>query len=252
MAKTDDMIFSTDGGTGDVPVVIFHALAGNSCQWKNQLADLRKTRRAVALDLPGHGHSAGVNTAGMDIEMLISRLSDTLESLSLEKFILAGHSMGAAIASAFSARYPEKVAGLLLLDPAGDSTRMPKDQVSQYLTLLESEAYHTFIQEYWNQLLEGSTSETRTQILADLRATGKATVLEYFKMLFVLNPVPYIESYTGPKQIVYTDCNNTPISIHNICPDLPSKHVTGTGHWLQLDKHEETKAIFSDFIGKIR
>ena len=45
-----------DGGTG--PAVMFlHSLAGNGAQWASQLAHVRKTRRAVGVDLRGHGRS---------------------------------------------------------------------------------------------------------------------------------------------------------------------------------------------------
>ena len=47
-----------DGGTGGLPVVFLHSYAGSKAHWAAQLAHLRKTRRAVAIDLRGHGDSA--------------------------------------------------------------------------------------------------------------------------------------------------------------------------------------------------
>jgi pimeloyl-ACP methyl ester carboxylesterase len=47
-----------DGGSGGIPVVFVHSFAGSTEHWSAQLAHLRKTRRAVALDLHGHGQSA--------------------------------------------------------------------------------------------------------------------------------------------------------------------------------------------------
>jgi pimeloyl-ACP methyl ester carboxylesterase len=43
-----------DGGEGGLPVVLVHSLAGNAGHWEAQLAHLRRTRRALALDLRGH------------------------------------------------------------------------------------------------------------------------------------------------------------------------------------------------------
>lgn len=46
-----------DGGAGGIPVVLLHSFGGSSAQWAAQLEHLRKTRRAVAFDLRGHGLS---------------------------------------------------------------------------------------------------------------------------------------------------------------------------------------------------
>ena len=47
-----------DGGSGSaVPVVFVHGNGANLTQWRAQLDHVRKTRRAVALDLRGMGKS---------------------------------------------------------------------------------------------------------------------------------------------------------------------------------------------------
>ena len=46
-----------DGGNGDIPVVFLHSFGGGTTNWKNQLDELRKSRRAIAIDLRGHGKS---------------------------------------------------------------------------------------------------------------------------------------------------------------------------------------------------
>src|SRR5687768_15795797 len=48
-----------DGGSGGVPVLFVHGLSGRHDVWKSQLGHLRASRRAAALDLRGHGESAG-------------------------------------------------------------------------------------------------------------------------------------------------------------------------------------------------
>ena len=51
------LLHADDGGSGGVPVVFIHSYAGDTTHWTAQLAHLRKTRRAIALDLRGHGQS---------------------------------------------------------------------------------------------------------------------------------------------------------------------------------------------------
>jgi pimeloyl-ACP methyl ester carboxylesterase len=58
MSEKVSGIFVDDDGAGSVPVIFIHSLAGNTRQWSAQLDHIRKTRRAIALDLRGHGQTA--------------------------------------------------------------------------------------------------------------------------------------------------------------------------------------------------
>ena len=68
MSKKTSNIFVDDGGAGSVSVVFVHSLAGNTQQWSAQLNHIRTTRRAIALDLRGHGRR-------YHLPMVITRLS---------------------------------------------------------------------------------------------------------------------------------------------------------------------------------
>ena len=57
MSKKKSSIYIDDGGDGSLSVVFVHSLAGNTQQWSAQLSHIRTTRRAIALDLRGHGQS---------------------------------------------------------------------------------------------------------------------------------------------------------------------------------------------------
>jgi pimeloyl-ACP methyl ester carboxylesterase len=128
---------------------------------------------------------------------------------------------------------------------------MPPEQVQQFLGALESAAYSSFVEGYWNQILAGSAEATEAKVMQDLHDTSKATVVGVFKELFKYNPVPALERYDGPKLSVITSVNETPFSVHNLVSDLPHKKITGTGHWLQLDKPEEFNRIMDDFLTSI-
>ena len=251
MSKRISNIYIDDGGDGSVPVVFIHSLAGNTQQWSAQLSHVRTTRRAVALDLRGHGQSLSPENGDYAIESMAQDIQTVVDQLGIEKFILVGHSMGGSVAGAYAGAYPQRVAGLLLVDPSGDSTQMPVEEVQQYLGALESEAYSNVVEGYWSQILTGSAETTEAKVMQDLRDTSKATVVGVFKELFKYNPVPALERYDGPKLLVITSLNETPFSVHNLVPDLPHKMITRTGHWLQLDKPEEFNRIMDDFLTSV-
>jgi len=251
MSKKISNIYIDDGGDGSLPVVFVHSLAGNTQQWSAQLSHIRTTRRAIALDLRGHGQSSSPENGDYAIDAMAQDVQTVVDRLGIERFILVGHSMGGSVAGAYAGAYPERVAGLLLVDPSGDSTQMPVEEVQQYLGALESEAYLNVVEGYWSQILTGSTETTQAKVMQDLRDTPKATVVGVFKELFKYNPAPALERYNRPKLSVITSINETPFSVHNLVSNLPYKMITGTGHWLQLDKPEEFNRIMDDFLTSI-
>jgi pimeloyl-ACP methyl ester carboxylesterase len=251
MSKKTSNIYIDDGGDGSLPVVFVHSLAGNTQQWSAQLRHIRTTRRGIALDLRGHGQSSSPENDDYAIDSMAQDIQMAMDQLGIQRFILIGHSMGGSVAVAYAGAYPQRVAGLLLVDPSGDSTQMPDEVVQQYLGALESEAYSSFVEGYWGQLLTGSTETTRAKVMQDLRDTPKTTVVGVFKELFKYNPVPALERYDGPKLSVITSTNETPFSVHNLVPNLPHKMITGTGHWLQLDKPEEYNQIMDEFLSSV-
>jgi pimeloyl-ACP methyl ester carboxylesterase len=251
MSEKVSGIFVDDEGTGSVPVIFVHALAGNTQQWSAQLNHIRETRRAIALDLRGHGQSAVPANGDYAIEAMAQDIRTVVDQLGVERFVLVGHSMGASVAGAYAGAHPEQVAGLLLADPSGDSTQMPVEEVHQYLSALESEAYTNVVEGYWEQILSGAAEATEVKVMQDLRNTSKVTVVGIFRELFKYNPVPALERFDGLKLSIITAHNENPFALHNLVSDLPHQKIIGTGHWLQLDKPEEFNRIMDDFLASV-
>ncbi|NLF15043.1 MAG: alpha/beta fold hydrolase [Anaerolineaceae bacterium] len=93
-------------------VVLIHGAGGTHQQWLYQVRDL-PSAATYAPDLPGHGRSEGPGRS------LVAAYGDWLlgflDALGLEKAVLAGHSMGGAIALDVALRFPDRVAGLGLV-----------------------------------------------------------------------------------------------------------------------------------------
>ena len=94
------------------PLVLVHGAGGNLMHWPGALRRL-PGRTVYALDLPGHGKSGGAGRA--EIGAYADVVRGFAEALGLVPFVLAGHSMGGAIALEFALRYPARLAGLILV-----------------------------------------------------------------------------------------------------------------------------------------
>lgn len=89
------------------PLVFLHGLGFDRHMWRpviDELAVLDKRRRAVCLDLPGHGGSPRRDDYGLDAVAELVNIA-VLEA-GLDSPVMVGHSIGAALATRYAARYP--------------------------------------------------------------------------------------------------------------------------------------------------
>jgi pyruvate dehydrogenase E2 component (dihydrolipoamide acetyltransferase) len=106
-------------GEGDnLPIVLIHGFGGDLNTWMFTQPALAESRRAVALDLPGHGGS-GKEVGPGDPESLADAIEAVVDGLAVERAHLVGHSMGGALAALTALRRPERIASLTLIAPAG-------------------------------------------------------------------------------------------------------------------------------------
>jgi pimeloyl-ACP methyl ester carboxylesterase len=238
-----------DGGQGGLPVVFVHSTAGNSGHWSHQLSHLRPSRRAVALDLRGHGRSEPPWTGDYSITSMATDVQAVVEALDLPRFVLVGHSLGGGVALTYAATHPDRIAGLLLLDPIGDGTQYPSAEVQDFLGKLETDFSGT-IEGYWDQIA-GPDSSVRARLRDDLRATPQETVIGAFRAVMRFDPHPILGRYRGPTLSVVTPQNNEPFSLHRLGKGFPHRVVQGTGHWIQLDKPGEVNRLLDEFLMEV-
>jgi pimeloyl-ACP methyl ester carboxylesterase len=238
-----------DGGRGGLPVVLVHSLAGSSAHWSGTLERLRPTRRAVALDLRGHGRSEPPKNGDYSIAGMAGDIEAVVDTLDIRKFILVGHSMGGGVALTYAGDHPDRIAGLLLLDPIGDGTQIAADEAKTFLESLDTN-YDSMIQEYWGQIA-GPDSAVRERLLADLRASPREAVVRVFHEVMRFDPGPALVRYRGPILSVVTPSNDESFSLHRLGHGFPHHIVQGTGHWIQLDRPEEFNRLLEKFIEEV-
>jgi pimeloyl-ACP methyl ester carboxylesterase len=236
-----------DAGQGPSdPVVLVHSLAGNTRQWSAQLDHLRQSRRAVALDLRGHGESEQPKNGDYALTSVADDIRAAADALGIEWFVLVGHSMGGGVALAYAGAHPERVSRLLLLDPVGDGTQIPAAEMKPFLEGLES-AYEETIEGYWSSI-SGPDPAVRQRLLRDLRATPRETVVRGFKAVLQFDPKPALARFRGLALAVVTPSNDFPFSLHRLTGGPPHRVVEGTGHWIQIEKPGEVNAMINDFL----
>src|SRR5262249_5974282 len=88
-------------------IVFIHGAGGNGAPWNNQIDALAGKHSPVALDLPGHGRSSGVEGL-KSVGDYAEFIAHFMDALKFDSAVIAGWSMGGAIAMEFALRYPAR------------------------------------------------------------------------------------------------------------------------------------------------
>jgi pimeloyl-ACP methyl ester carboxylesterase len=148
-------------GPAEGPVVVcVHGLTTPSFVWESVAARLVSGGyRVLVYDLYGRGYSDRPKGA-QDADFFVRQLSDLLASQDVtEPFDLVGYSMGAAIATAYAARNPQRVRRLGLIAPAGMGVHM--GPVARFVCRTPVIGDWIFLMSYPTQLRNGANRERR-------------------------------------------------------------------------------------------
>lgn len=98
------------------PLTLLHGISSGAASWHKQMA--LPGYRVLAWDMPGYGESPMLPVAQADAGDYAEALARLLDRAGVDRTVLVGHSLGALVASAFAAKYPQRVLQLVLADAA--------------------------------------------------------------------------------------------------------------------------------------
>ena len=105
--------------TDPTPIVLLHGTASSLHTWEGWVQRLKMDYRLISYDLPGSGLTGPNSTGDYTAEYQVEFLRRFLDEMNLQRVILAGNSSGGHVAWLFAAKYPDRVARLVLLDAVG-------------------------------------------------------------------------------------------------------------------------------------
>lgn len=102
-------------------IIFIHGSGDNGRIWRSQTAYFQSSRsfspfHVHAIDLPGHGQRPDTLPATVTVQDYARAVYDIMnDELHLPHAIIAGHSLGGAIALSMALTYPQNVQGLILI-----------------------------------------------------------------------------------------------------------------------------------------
>ncbi len=150
-----------DEGPRNAPaIVLLHGSAADLHTWEPWVENLRETHRVIRFDQIGHGLTGADPNDDYSMDSFVADIDEVADALALDRFILAGSSMGGAHAVGYAMAHPEKLAGLVLVGASGAPVRPERGA---------SLAYQLAQTPVLNQVMTQITP--RSMIESNLRAT---------------------------------------------------------------------------------
>jgi pimeloyl-ACP methyl ester carboxylesterase len=111
-------VIDVPGPTPTAPtVVLLHALGCTAyLSWAMSIGELSRSYRVITMDQRWHGR--GIRSPRFRFADCADDVAALLDELGIERAVVAGYSMGGAVAQLMWRRHPERVAGLVLCSTA--------------------------------------------------------------------------------------------------------------------------------------
>ena len=97
------------------PVVLLHgAFYTIDMNWGQLLPELSKTRKVIAIEMQGHGHTP-FSDRKLSIPTLASDVEGVMNYLKIDSADVAGYSMGGSVAYQFAIQFPKRLRKLVII-----------------------------------------------------------------------------------------------------------------------------------------
>lgn len=245
--KNESYFYAGNAAAAGQPLIFCHGAGGSHRHWLYQVEGLKEQAAPLAVDLPGHGASGG--EPATEIAAYREFLHDFSAALGLKNFILAGHSMGGAIAIDYALHYGDNLRGLILAS-SGARLRVapPILEACQSGNIPPEMIEFTYGPAASAELLESARRETA--------AVPPQT---FFADFTACNNFDCMEGLTGIELPVLLICGEadrmTPLKYSRyLVEQLPQAElveVEDSGHMVMLESPQKVNGAIAAFLKKI-
>ncbi|CAN5426478.1 alpha/beta hydrolase [soil metagenome] len=177
-----------------MPVILLHgAFYTIDLNWSELIPELSKTRKVIAIEMQGHGHTPYSDRA-MSITTLASDVEKVMDYLKIDSADVTGYSMGGSVAYQFAVQSPKRLRKLVIISSTYKS--------DGWLPIVNG-AFKDFKPEFFD--------DTPLKTAYDAVAPDKTKWRDFLKQMFVFADEPFnvgdanIANITAPVLIVSGD-----------------------------------------------
>ncbi|MET0340866.1 MAG: alpha/beta hydrolase [Polyangiales bacterium] len=108
------------------PILLLHGVMASLHTWDGWVEQLKPHYRIIRVDIPGFGLSEPLESGDYTPEYAVKFFEKMRAKLGIERFHVAGNSLGGFIAWFYAVQYPQRVDKLILIDPASYPQPLPR------------------------------------------------------------------------------------------------------------------------------
>ena len=116
-------IHFTDEGNGPV-LILLHANYANLIDWNPWVKELSASHRIIRFDIPGHGLSYSDPSGDYSMPRTLFLFKELMKHLEINRFSIAGASLGGTIGLHYASNYPNEINKLILVSPGALNPRV--------------------------------------------------------------------------------------------------------------------------------
>ena len=247
--------------TSQPTLVFLHGFAESREIWADLLAGLPAHYRVLALNLPGHGTNIH-DVRDYSMEAQARYVAEKLTAAGTEKTVLVGHSMGGYVALAFAERWPERVAGLALINSSAFAdSEEKKASRAKNVAFVERHGVAKFMESFIRPLFAPVHREALTaqrELLEEIgKATPAATIIGGMRAMaarpdrtHVLREARFPVLLVAGKEDVAVPLEQS-VALAPLAPVAHALFLADVGHLAYLEQPERTRRAVADFAAGI-
>ncbi|MER2606534.1 MAG: alpha/beta fold hydrolase [Siculibacillus sp.] len=236
------------------PIVLLHGFAGDHETWIGQQIALETRRRTIAFDLPGHGAALDwprIGHSGLAAEAVVA----SLDALGIERFHLAGHSMGGATATIVAFRLAEarRLASLTLVAPGGFGPEINHRLLRRFAAATDEHEIHALLEQFFG--FEKPVPMAAARRLAEIRRDPRVVATLAHVCEAILDgdrqksfDLARLGELPHPVRLIWGDQDRVlPLRQTRHLPGTVGVHVfDGVGHMPHLEVAREVTRILAE------
>lgn len=235
---------------GGPPMVFVHGWTCDRSHFAPQAAHFSKRFRCVSVDLRGHGESDKPEQS-YTIEGFADDVAWMCGELGVSHAVLAGHSMGGAVALALAAAHPQLCQALVMLDPAILFPAELQPLIAQLVAGFRSPDGPAVLRQFGADQFFTPTSAPvlKARLLDAMGRTPMHVAASAFESVGAFGGESALREVRAPVLYVEADPQIERVGrLRELCPQVLTGKTVASGHFHQLEVPGQINAMIERFL----
>lgn len=239
-------------GKGKDALVLVHGWGCNLNHWRDQIPDLSKRNRVLALDLPGHGESDKPKDLAYTMDLFANAIDAVMRDAKVDHAVIMGHSMGTPVARQFYRKYPQKTLGIVIVD-GGLRPFGTKEMRDQFIAMVRAPNYKEAGTQMFKQMAVTMGPTDQERVIASFTSTPQYVLVGAMENMNQ-------DSLYGPDKMnvpVFAILAKSPFwqpdteeFFRSIAPDFELQWWEGVSHFLMIERPKQFNDAVIAFLNK--